>query len=77
MNNTTTDLRDTRDTLFDVLQREDVVTQAEIVDLVSVSKATVSRILAQLEDEGRIVRLQFKGKNRIWHPDAVPEVVER
>lgn len=44
--------------------------QTEIVDAMSVSKATVSRRLTEMESAGDVRRLQFRGRKLVWIPDA-------
>lgn len=50
--------------------------QTEVVDALDVSKATVSRRLAELEESTHISRMLFRGQNLIWLPDDAPESME-
>lgn len=43
--------------------------QTEIVDALDVSKSTVSRRLTDLEREGHVERLQYRGRNLVWLPE--------
>lgn len=46
--------------------------QSSIVSELDVSKATVSRRLAELEDAGYISRLLFRGQKLVWMADQTP-----
>lgn len=50
--------------------------QAEVVDALDVSKATVSRRLAELEESTHISRMLFRGQNLIWLQDEAPDAME-
>lgn len=40
--------------------------QTEIVDLMEVSKATVSRRLTELETAGAVQRIEYRGRKVVW-----------
>ena len=49
--------------------------QRDIVDTLDVSKATVSRRLSNLETNGRISRLEFRGEKIVTLPDRTLTVL--
>lgn len=62
-----------RDTLIAELKWSDgAVMQSHLVAVTDASKATVSRRLSELEEEGRIVRLRTGGQNRVWLREYAP-----
>lgn len=52
------------------------VWQAQLVDVLDVSKATVSRRLSELEESTHISRMLFRGRNLVWLREEVPDVME-
>lgn len=49
--------------------------QGDVVEHLDVSKATVSRRLAELEDEDEVDRMLFRGKNLVWLSDNTPDIL--
>lgn len=50
--------------------------QSEVVDVLDVSKATVSRRLSELEDSTHVSRMLFRGQNLVWLRDEEPDLLE-
>jgi uncharacterized membrane protein len=51
--------------------------QSDIVTAADWSKATVSRLLSDMDSAGDIVKRQFGRENRIWLAGHQPELTER
>jgi hypothetical protein len=57
-------------------ERDGRMPQADIVDGTDWSKSTVSRVLSEMADEDRVVKIDVGARNVIALPDAVPPGVE-
>lgn len=63
--------------ILDALDADDGgIRQQELVEVLDVSKATVSRRLMELEEAGAIKRLLFRGQKLVWRADDVPSALE-
>lgn len=54
---------------------DETVTQSDLVAAAGVSKATISRTLASLEDNGQVVRIMLRGRNNVYLADELPEAI--
>lgn len=67
---------DDRERVLQVLEREDgQLMQSRIVEKTDYSKVKTSRILAQLADDGDVIKVPVGRQNLICLPDNVPEIL--
>lgn len=50
--------------------------QSELVSELDVSKATISRRLGELEADGYVSRLLFRGQKLVWMADETPAALD-